>query len=687
MQESQQTVFNHRYRLGTRLGEGGMAVVYEGVDALLRRPVAVKVLREQYASDEEFVQRFYREAQSAASLAHPNIVNVYDVGQEERTYYIVMELVAGTTLAEMIAADGRIPENAAIDYAVQICAGLAYAHRQGFLHRDVKPANVLVTKDDVVKLSDFGIARAVSQQTMAVTQPGMVMGSVSYFSPEQAQGHELTQASDLYSVGVMLFQMVMGRLPYEGDSPVAVALKHVSQPIPALPEERVSPALAAVIRKLLQKDPGARFQSAHATATALRAALERPSTPTVPGAHADTSYPFPGVDPRVPPPRPNRAAAGVAGEEEEAGRRGASRWLLALILVLAAALAGWYLIQNVGFGPPVAVPNVTGALDTQAQRQLAGAGFNVHTQQEASSTVPASHVIRTEPVPGAQARKGAAILLVVSSGLPTAQVPDVVGYTIADATRLLANAKFKVKVAAGRYDAKAPSDAVLEQRPAANANARLGDAVVLVPSSGPAPVSVPSVVGMKLDDAKAALQQAGFTMNVFSRQSSDAIAANTIISEDPGAKSQAQRGSVVNVVVSTGALPSSVPNVVGGSLLQAESTLSESGLQPTVQYTVQQNGQPGTVIGQQPGAGTSIPKGSTITIMISVPGVVPDVAGTSLDQARLRLSAYGYAVGAVTSTPQGQPGLVVRTDPAQDSELAPGQPVNLIVGASSSSGQ
>ncbi len=683
MQESQQTVFNQRYRLGARLGEGGMAVVYEGIDTLLRRPVAIKVLREQYASDEEFVQRFYREAQSAASLAHPNVVNVYDVGQEGKTYYIVMELVAGTTLAEMISGDGRIPENAAIDYAVQICAGLAYAHRQGFLHRDVKPANVLVTKDDVVKLSDFGIARAVSQHTMAVTQPGMVMGSVSYFSPEQAQGHELTQSSDLYSVGVMLYQMVVGRLPYEGDSPVAVALKHVNQPIPAIGEDQASPALAAVIRKLLQKDPKARFQSAHETATALRAALARPTAAVVPGAHADTSYPVPGVDPRVPPPRPGRAAVDAGAP----GRSAVGRWLLAVILVIVAAFAGWYLVENVGFGPPVAVPDVTKRIDVQAQQMLASAGFNVRTQQEASTTIPASHVIRTEPAANAQARKGSAVVLVVSSGLPTVQVPDVVGYTMADATRLLANAKLKARVTAGRYDPKAPPDTVLDQKPAANGSARAGDAIALTPSKGPAPVSVPSVVGANVNDAKAALAQSGFTMNVISRQSSDAIPANTIISEDPGGKSLAQKGAVINVVVSTGALPAGVPNVTGSDLQQAQATLAQAGLQAAVQYTVQQNGQAGSVIGQQPGSGGSVPKGSTVTLMVSVPGVVPDVAGMTLEQARAKLAQSGYVLGAVSSTPQGQAGLVVRSDPAQDGELAPGQPVNLVVGASPSSGQ
>ncbi|HVA27618.1 MAG TPA: protein kinase, partial [Candidatus Baltobacteraceae bacterium] len=202
----EQQTFNNRYRLDSKLGEGGMATVYCGTDTVLRRRVAIKVLRPQYAADDEFVRRFYQEAESAARLSHPNIVNTYDVGREGDTYYIVMELVDGPSLAEVIAADGKLPEPVAIDYAAQICNGLAYAHRAGLLHRDVKPANILVTKDDVVKLSDFGIARAVSQHTMTLTKPGLVMGSVYYISPEQAQGHDLHESSDLYSVGIVLYQ-------------------------------------------------------------------------------------------------------------------------------------------------------------------------------------------------------------------------------------------------------------------------------------------------------------------------------------------------------------------------------------------------------------------------------------------------------------------------------------------------
>nr|MDP9105130.1 protein kinase [Candidatus Eremiobacteraeota bacterium] len=271
--------FNNRYRVDGTLGNGGMANVYVGTDTLLRRRVAIKVLREQYASDDDFVKRFSYEAQSAAKLSHPNIVNVYDFGREDHSYYIVMELVDGATLGELMRQEGTLPEPVALDYAIQIASGLAYAHRQGLLHRDVKPANILVTKDDVVKLSDFGIARAVSEHTLGVTQPGMVMGSVAYISPEQAQGHDIDERSDLYSVGVVLYQMLTGALPFTGDNAVAVALKHVSADAPAIDPKanNVSPAVASIVAKLLRKDPRERFASATELASALREARERPN--------------------------------------------------------------------------------------------------------------------------------------------------------------------------------------------------------------------------------------------------------------------------------------------------------------------------------------------------------------------------------------------------------------------------
>jgi serine/threonine-protein kinase len=408
---------SERYRLEGRIGQGGMAVVYSGIDTVLRRRVAVKVLREQLAADADFVQRFYTEAQHAAKLSHPNIVNIYDVGREGENYFIVMELVDGATLGEMIEKDGALPEPVAIDFAAQICSGLAYAHRQGLLHRDVKPANILITKDDVVKLSDFGIARAVTTQTMTMTAPGLVMGSVYYLSPEQAQGHELRETSDLYSLGVVLYQMLTGKLPYTGESPVTVALKHVSSPIPALDAEDVpiSPALAAIVRKLLQKDPSDRFQSAVEVAKALREARDNPLVAVSlearrSGARANASRPRTIPNPKPRPSRfPDRPAAVVEEDDDRLDvheRAGSHRavFFVAALVALAVAIAGGYLFANHAgiFGGPssLALVSVVGETAEEAERKLEAAGLRWTVVPVPSEEVAADRVVKQYPAPG-----------------------------------------------------------------------------------------------------------------------------------------------------------------------------------------------------------------------------------------------------------------------------------------------
>ena len=444
-------IFNNRYRIENRLGNGGMALVYSGTDTLLRRRVAIKVLREQYAADDDFVKRFSYEAQAAAKLSHPNIVSVYDFGSEDHSYFIVMELVDGETLAEQIAAERLIPEPVAVDYAIQIASGLAYAHRQGLLHRDIKPANVLITKDDVVKISDFGIARAVSENTLGVTQPGMVMGSVYYLSPEQAQGLAIDETSDLYSVGIVLYQMLVGALPFTGDSPVAVALKHVSTPAPVIDTAAtgISPALASIVARLLQKNPRDRFASATELASALRDARERPTVaPSVPSSPS-----FDGPNPFVPPPRrsaaPDRAARkpsppappsnGTAAMAAAGRRDGIILRTIALVgLLIVAVIAGFVSINRAHpVVTEIVLPDYANRSVNAAQQDLAGLGLVPKFSQATSETVAANRVIRQSPLAGAKLVRGAEVQLVISSGAPLLAVPPILGYTSADAQREL----------------------------------------------------------------------------------------------------------------------------------------------------------------------------------------------------------------------------------------------------------
>lgn len=685
----EERIFNNRYRLDSKLGEGGMATVYCGTDTVLRRRVAIKVLREQYAADQEFVRRFYQEAESAARLSHPNIVNTYDVGRENDTYYIVMELVDGASLGEIIAADGKLPEPVALDYAAQIASGLAYAHRMGLLHRDIKPANILVTKDDVVKLSDFGIARAVSAHTMTLTKPGLVMGSVYYISPEQAQGHELHESSDFYSLGVVLYQMLTGKLPYAGESPVTVALKHIGDPVPTIDTQAlgVSPALAAIVNRLLQKEPAHRFSSASDLATALREARERPA---VAGFRIQDDAPTQvhRVARTLPPrrsPMPDHPY-----DDETVTRR--NPWVpVALVaLLLAATGIGYYL-----FGRPlpsldstIAVGDYTDLTDAQAQQAVVNAGLRVRFIKSPSDTVEANHVIRQNPLAGTKVAKDSLVELVVSNGKPLVGLTDVRGYSVQDAQRTLQGMGFAVTVVR-KFD-NSPKDNVIDQRPGAGTKVRQASRITLVASNGPLPIAVPNFVGMPVQGAQALAAKLGLNLDTSQRAAVNGVPADTIASQNPSAGQQTQKAGTVFVVVSTGvqSVPAgpvggppavSVPPVTGRMYQDAVDAITGAGFRAQVQFAVSAGGN-GTVVGVDPAAGTQLPSGATVTITLSVPGEVPDTEGMAVDRANATLAAAGYAVGRVQyTTSAGAGGRVIGTDPTAGTPVKPGSAVVLIV--------
>ncbi len=680
-------VFNGRYRVDTRLGTGGMAIVYCGTDLLLRRRVAIKVLRDQFSADDDFIKRFSYEAQAAARLSHPNVVNVYDFGHEGDAYFIVMELVEGETLAAMLRGERRIPESVAIDYATQIAAGLAFAHRQGLLHRDVKPANILVTGDDVVKLGDFGIARAVSENAIGVTQPGMVMGSVAYVSPEQAQGRELDARSDLYSLGVVLFQMVTGRLPFNGETPVAVALKHVSEAAPVLDPARdgVSPALASIIATLLQKNPEDRFASATELGRALREAREEPAMSVGMAQRASGDAPtsrFRTVTAPAPPPRASAApdhpaANGVATFEEPMPPAFDRRWIpfFALMLVVAA-VAGYLGARALGPRKDILVASFVDRSSMQAQQSLVAAGLRSEVRPEASETVPIDRVIRQDPAAGTMTSRGATVTLYVSNGAPLVAIPDVKGFTSSDAQHMLAGAKFKAKIV-GRFDATAPKGTVLDVSPAVGTNAGEGSTITLTVSQGRQPVRVPQLVGVAVDAARTQLAHLGLKLNVDQQIASDLIASGTIISQAQPGGSTVDPASTVGVTVSTGPPLVTVPDVGGQSPADAVTALQTAGFTPRIQYIVDATNAGGNVSAQNPAANTTAPRRSEVTISVSVPGTVPDVTNMTLDVAKAAIVASGYTIGNVAVTQDGPSGKVARTEPEANAALRPGEAVTI----------
>jgi serine/threonine-protein kinase len=519
----------------------------------------------------------------------------------------------------------------------------------------------------------------------------MVMGSVAYISPEQAQGKELDERSDLYSVGVVLYQMLTGALPFSGETPVAVALKHVSEAPPPIDPATtgVSPAVAQIVARLLLKNPAARFASATELASALREARERPNVTQPDDFSGAPTMRFGAVSAPKPPPRrsvaPDRPGEhGRNGEPEEvlevAERRFDPRWALMPLLLVIAVAVGFFALRFVGPVKDIAVPDLVDKSSTQAQQALFQLGLRSSVTEEPSETVPQDRVLREDPVSGTKLGKGDLVSLVVSSGLPRVEVPDVGGYAAADAQRRLSDAKLKSKLVPV-YSATVPVGQVIDLNPGVGSSVRQGTTIALTVSKGVKPVTVPNLVGVSVDQARSRLRARGLTLTVGQQTQSDTIPANTVASQDPQAGVALAPNSTVTVVVSTGSAAIPIPDVGGKSADDARAALAAAGFTAKINWAIDAANAAQTVIQQTPAAGEKAPKGSTVTLTIPVPGSIPDVAGQTLDAAKKALAAAGYQIGNIVYTQQaGVPdGTVVQTEPAANTNTSPGESVNIQV--------
>ncbi|MGH2674386.1 MAG: Stk1 family PASTA domain-containing Ser/Thr kinase [Actinomycetota bacterium] len=552
--ERPKRVLAGRYEIETLLGQGGMARVFRGTDRVLGRTVAIKVLSPQFAGDEQFVTRFRREAQAAAGLNHPNIVSVYDTGDQGDVHFIVMEYVEGRTLRDVIRGEGALLPERAAEIAEAVARALSSAHDAGLVHRDIKPGNIMLTPEGEVKVMDFGIARTSTGDTL--TQTAAILGTASYLSPEQAQGHTVDARSDIYSLGCVLYEMLTGQAPFTGDSPVAIAYKHVKED-PA-PPGRLNPdvpdSLDAVVLKCMAKNPDNRYE----TAEELRADLERArqglpilATPVMRGQETEVV---------TGPVSPGQTAVmtGLPPGEEDEGRRRRG-WLIALGVILALSALGltaFFLVRALLPKPAdlVPVPNVVGETEEDAVDTLQRAGFRVQTDREFNDDVQRGRVIEQDPPADERVEEGSEVTIVVSQGPPPEAVPEVVGETQEAAEEILVDAGFVVGNVTPQ-ESDEDEGIVLEQDPQAGDEARPGSAVDLVVSSGPATVAVPEVICQDLGSAQEEVEGEGLDFVVTGSRFSDECPPGTVAEQNPSPGTQVQPGSNVRVKESSGPSP------------------------------------------------------------------------------------------------------------------------------------
>ncbi len=564
--------YGGRYELMQKIARGGMAEVFMAKDQLLDRPVALKVLFPELSVNVSFVERFRREAQAAANLSHPNIVSVFDWGEADNTYFIVMELVEGVTLASLIKESGRIDPQRAASIAADVAASLAFAHKHGVIHRDVKPSNVLLTEDGQVKVTDFGIARAATADG-DLTQTGAVMGTATYIPPEQAQGLVVDGRSDVYSLGVVLYEMLVGKVPFSGETPLAIAYKHVREeaPKPTSIVPTVPKALEAIVVKAMSKDPAMRYQSATEMRDDLRRFLNHQEVAALTGFDPDATQALPLVDVPHGNGSPTEILRTSPITSVDAAERG-TNWLLVgivvLVVIIGALLLGakYFLTNhNANATPPVvtvSVPAVVGESQNNAEAALKNDGLK-YTITQATSNEAAGTVLSENPSAGTPLKKGSSVALTVSSGTQQVSVPNVVGQTIASAESTLLASGFQVTT--NYINNPATVGTVTSETPAASTQAPKGSTVTLDVSNGPSQITVPNVVGEPVAQAANALGSHNLTLGNVTYAASATVANGDVISTNPAAGTSVAPNTSVDVVVSQGPSSTTTTTLPGSS--------------------------------------------------------------------------------------------------------------------------
>lgn len=530
-----------RYQILDKIGGGGMSLVYRAKDLYLNRIVAIKVLREHLTHDEEFVARFRREAQAVASLSHTSIVSIYDVGQDKDLHYLVIEMVEGQNLKEIINEKGKIPVREAVDIVVQICDALEHAHKHKIIHCDIKPHNIIITRDGKAKVTDFGIARAVT--TATITHTGSIMGSVHYFSPEQAKGEIADEKSDIYSVGVVLYEMVTGRLPFEGESPISVALKKINND--SVPPRELNPeigeAMDKVIRRAMERNPLKRYDTVHELKQDIISAQLYNKLEYISSENDDTI---------------NITTFARKKNKNNDLSTPVKVWVWTMIsLIIIGFIIGMYMSANVLSRGEVTIPDILEKDVEEATKTLQELELELSIDKTVNHpTISEGLIISQDPKPQVIAKKKSEVKVVVSKGPNVVTVPNILNSNLLNAEVALSNEGLVVGEVTRVYHEQILSGKVVRQEPAAGERIIQGSIVNIMVSKGPEPIWIrmPAVTGLNIEQAKVILQNYNLIVGIVQPETSYEAAQDIVIRQDPGADSEVLQGSVVNLVISSG---------------------------------------------------------------------------------------------------------------------------------------
>lgn len=556
-----------RYEIIKKIGNGGMATVYKAMDKVLKRNVAVKILRDEFTTDEEFIKRFEVEAQSAARLTHPNIVSIYDVGVDENLYFIVMELIKGKTLKEIIIEEqGPLPWKWSVNVAIQIASALEMAHKNNIIHRDIKPHNIIITEDGIAKVTDFGIAKAVSNST--ITAFGTTIGSVHYFSPEHARGGFTDAKSDIYSLGVVMYEMVTGQVPFDADTPVSVALKHMQED-PEEPIElndRVPEAVNKIIMKAMKKDPNLRYQSATEMLVDLKTALKDPEGDFVEEIEDDPTARTQVINTNM---YGDTARTNKNGKKDNKFKKFIREHkklsiFIGIVLLFILAFGGTMGILAITNPAEVYMPNVVGLSKDEAKQEVENAKltFNIE-KEEFNKDVPEGYVISQTPVYQEnhnKVKEGSEVKVIISKGQEKVTIPKVTGMKKDEAVKTLEDLKLKVEIVE-ENSKKVEEGYVISQETEANTEGFAGDTVKIHVSTGTEKVTVPNVTGKSQSEAKSTLESLGFVVTI--KTSEDSSKENgVVLNQSVNANSSVEKGSGITITVNNYEAPKTAKIIV-----------------------------------------------------------------------------------------------------------------------------